>query len=383
MITQLRSRTRADRFLNDVRANQKKRRNYGRYVYLATVLAVMLYLANLFVGHYFWLRAEGLVLSDRVVIASPYEVQVTDLFAHPGQHVAKGQMVARVSSPQIASAMANLTARSAETHARYAEMAVRFEVADSLLKRAEERLAETEAQLKKVDAARGASGFVSDAFIASVSKDRYAAMQEKVSREAERRASQEQMTRLQQSQDEAKQALDHLRATYNDGAVLAPSDGIVGATVVTLGDVVKPGDHLMEVYTGPRYAYVYLDTGTLYRAEVGDRVEVADGFNGTKGTVAEILPLTVPLPNEFQKAFRPPARGQVAKIRLDDERLFPLASKIAVTSDKLMPGNDAITRKAVAKKIHSVLRTAWESIDRLIAPSRSAAHERVRTVAGP
>ena len=90
MITQLKARTRADRFLNDVRANQKSRRNYGRYFYIVALLAGFAYLGNLFGGHLLWLRAEGLVLSDHVIIASPYAVQVTRMEAQPGQAVTSG-----------------------------------------------------------------------------------------------------------------------------------------------------------------------------------------------------------------------------------------------------------------------------------------------------
>jgi hypothetical protein len=39
----------------------------------------------------------------------------------------------------------------------------------------------------------------------------------------------------------------------------------------------------------------------------------------------------VPLPAEFQRAFRPPSRGQVAKIRLEAEETFPMSSKVTVS----------------------------------------------------
>ena len=77
MITRLKEHKRVDRFLNDVRANQKAHRNYGRYFYVAALLGGVVYLGNLFGGHLLWLRAEGLILADHVIIASPYAVQIT------------------------------------------------------------------------------------------------------------------------------------------------------------------------------------------------------------------------------------------------------------------------------------------------------------------
>lgn len=333
MITELREHTRVDKFLNDVRENQKSRRNYGRYFYLACVIAVFAYLGNIFFGHLLWLRAEGLILADRVIVASPYSVQVTKVMVRPGQQVRQGEVLAMVTSPQIMESMATLTSKAAETTARQAELAIKLEVANAVMKTADERLKEAEAQLKKVNTSRASLGFVSDAFAANVQKDRYFAMQEKVSREAERRGTIQQLSQLDVSLEEARAALHQLRVSYNNGVIEAPSDGTVGPKTSVQGDVLRPGDNLMELYVGKKYALVYLETGTLYDVNIGDRVKVADGFKQTAGTVTEIQPLTVPLPAEFQRAFRPPSRGQVAKIELETEAIFPMASKVSVTGE--------------------------------------------------
>jgi multidrug efflux pump subunit AcrA (membrane-fusion protein) len=66
---------------------------------------------------------------------------------------------------------------------------------------------------------------------------------EKASRQAERKASLEQLEQLRRSQAEARQALENLRVMYNDGRIRAPSDGIVGPQVAVQGDVIKHGDH--------------------------------------------------------------------------------------------------------------------------------------------
>lgn len=351
MITQLKDRTRADRFLNDVRANQKARRNYGRYVYIAALLAFFAYLGNLFAGHLVWLRAEGLVLSEHVIIASPYAVQVTKMEVQPGQAVRQGDVLAHVSSPQMMEAMATLTSKAAETTARQAELAIKLEVANAVMKTADERLRETEAQLRKVNTSRAGSGFVSDAFAANVQKDRYFAMQEKVSREAERRGTMEQLAQLDLSLSEARAALQQLRLSYNNGIIAAPADGIVGSKTTVQGDVLRPGDSLMQLYVGRKFALAYLETGSLHQARTGDRVTVADGFKQTAGRIVEILPLTVPLPAEFQRAFRPPSRGQVVKIELEDETIFPMSSKISVSGEHWWPRG--LTRSRPPEAEHS------------------------------
>jgi hypothetical protein len=73
----------------------------------------------------------------------------------------------------------------------------------------------------------------------------------------------------------------------------------------------------------------------------------------------------VQLPTEFQTAFRAPRRGQVAKIRIDDPSQFPLLSTVEVTGDKLIPGNDRITRSAVYHTTGEALAAMWSDISRL------------------
>jgi multidrug resistance efflux pump len=369
MITQIRDRERADRFLNDVRSNQKKQRNYGRYIYLTAVVCLFLWLLNLLLGSYLWLRAEGLVVSDHVVVASPYDVQVFDVAVQPGQQVRAGELLARINSPQVSELMATLTARQAE-------LAIRLEVSEALTQTAQERLAETEAQLQRVNLARDGRGFVSDSFLAGIQKDHYAAMTESAWRTAERRVASKQWTQLQQTQEEARVALDKLRSSYNDGVIIASMDGIVGPTVAVAGDVITSGDHLMRLYVGEKYALVYLETGTLYNVGIGDRVEVAGGFTQTTGQIVEVLPLTVPLPSEFQKAFRPPSRGQVARIALDRSDIFPIASKISIVGDKLIPGNDTVTRSSAYAFVSRTAKAASDAIGNgalfAVAMARSA-----------
>ena len=334
MIRRLHSRTRADRFENDVRSS---RRRFSRYLYLVAVAAVFVYLANLVIGPTLWLQADGIVSAERIAVAFPYESEIVHLAVRPGQSVSKGDILATVRSAQVAETVATLTARHAETYARQAELMIRVDVANAVIDRAAERLSEAEANLKRVYATRS-SGFVSDTFISSAVRERYAALQEKVVREAERRSSMEQLANLRKAQNDAKEALDEIRAHYNEGRVIAPAGGVIGPRVSQQGDVLKSGDYLAEIYANDKYVLAYLETGTLYDVKADERVTVSYGFLSNPGTVVEVLPITVQLPPEFQKTFRPTMRGQVARIVLDNGVPFPLSAKVRVTGHRWFPG---------------------------------------------
>ena len=309
------------------------RRRYGRYVYLTAVAGILIYLGNLLVGHLLWLDADGIVSAERIVVAFPYEVEVQRVDVRSGQSVNEGDPLARVHSSQVAESIATLTARYADTYARQAELQIRVDVANAVIGRAAERLREAEANLKRVNETR-ATGFVSDSFVGSAIRERYTALQEMAVREAERRSSTEQLGNLAKAQDDAEEALGKLRAHYNDGRVLAPATGVIGARVAQRGDVLHPGDNLTEVYVGRKYVLGYLEAGIFYEVKPNDRVLVTYGFGASEGIVIEVLPITVQLPSEFQKAFRPTSRGQVARIALDDDAPFPLSAKVRVTGPK-------------------------------------------------
>src|SRR5687768_12938824 len=66
-------------------------RRFGRVIYLGIVLALFLYLASIFVGPLLFLRADGMVTSDRFVVGAAYTARVIRVDIKPGDRVIKGQ----------------------------------------------------------------------------------------------------------------------------------------------------------------------------------------------------------------------------------------------------------------------------------------------------
>lgn len=369
MIRKLKKRATADRYLNDVRAEKKKEKKLGRNVYLVLIGVLFLYLTSLFAEPYLRLNAAGMIVSDQIAIASPHEVQVEEVYVTPGHPVRKGDALAKVHSPRVLETVATLTAGAAETAAKESDLAAKVSVARALLKAATERAEDADKQWKDISEGPKARGFVSDAFLANVQNNRYVAMEEKASREAELRAATEQLAVLHRTQEEARKALENLRKSYGDGVIGAPEDGLVGAKVAVRGTVAKAGEPLMELHVGNRYALVYLHTGTLFQVQVGDRVTVTDHFATGHGRMADLLPVTLPLPPEFQKAYKPPSRGRVAMVELDDPTIFPMSSTVYVKGDGILTGTRAYrtARAAIAQYLHptaiaQTLSKGWTKI---------------------
>lgn len=352
MITQIKARNRVDKFKNDVRAPTGKKFKPSRYVYLALLVGFFAYLGNVFVGHYIWLRADGLVSADKTVVGPTYESQVTEILVQPGQKVKKGQVIGRVYSTRVAEQVAELTGRYAEVQARASDLVIRLETAQQVVELAQHRLADAETNAAKTMSLRRA-GIITDASQSAALNERYAAAKEKSSREVEIRVTKEQLAIVRQAQVEARKSLDEMKRRFNSGEIIAPASGIIGPQVARAGDTLGPGDHIAEIYQPTPFVLAYLETGTLYKVKTGDRVKVVDGFNETPGTIVDVLPMTVPLPGEFQKTFSPTGRGQVAKITLDRAADFPLFNKVRVT------GHDVFATHDLTSSFNSLTVQDW------------------------
>ncbi len=330
MRKELKTRTRADRFQNDVRA----RRPTGKYLYLTLISLLFGYIAKLIFGSYLWLDAGGIVTAQRVVIAPPYDAQVLKLHVTPGTELEKGQAIGAVHSPHVVETVAALSARYAETYARQAELSVRMDIAKAMLKLAGERVGDSETMLRKL---AGNRNVVNEMAYFTAVRERYTSLAEKVMRETELKSATTQIAKLQQAQDDARTALADIKSRYQDGQLIAPIAGTVGSEVPQQGEVLKSGDTLLEIYGNDRYCLGYVEPGAFYAIKVGAPVTIGDGTHRTSGHIAEIMPITVQLPPEFQKTFKPRERGQIIKVVMDGPNPFPLLATVRIESASLMP----------------------------------------------
>ncbi len=337
MLTTLHRRPPLDRFPNDVRS---VRRRIGRWIYLALVIAFFAWLIDLFVGPLVRLRAEGLVSADRIAIGVPFATQVVEVLPPPGARVQDGEVLAVINSPQVLETLASLSARVAENGTRAAELRMKAEVAKLVSPIASERAHEAARSLAQIRDIK-APGSVSLYNWATILRERYDSQQVAAEISAEQKALVREISELDRTQAEAVKALDSLRASYADGILAAPADGIVGPHVARPGEVLAPGQSPLDLYVGQPYVLAYLTTGALFEVATGQPVLVADGFKEARGHIVEVLPMADKLPPEFQKSFEPAARGQLLRIELDDRVAFPLFSKVMVKNAgwaALIPG---------------------------------------------
>lgn len=333
MLQSLHSRERADNFKNDVRSGHKKG-SIGKWIYVSLIGALVLWIANLFIGPMLWFQADGLVSADHRILAAAYQSEVVELRVREGEYVEEGDVIAILHSPSVVETISRLTSNNAEIMARQTDLVTQIEVAEAIEGYVEERANVAEAAVARMRQVADRD-LVTNTGWNDAMRERFEAHAELAAAEARMTAGRTQLDRLNEAQREARTALEDLRARYNDGIVRAPADGIVGTALTREGIVLEVGHYVADLYVGEPYVLAYLETGTLYDVEPGETVIVADGFNQTAGEVVEVQPIADQLPPEFQRIFQPRARARIVKIALGDPDVFPLLSTVSVHEDLL------------------------------------------------
>lgn len=308
-----------------------------RWVYLISVLALAVWLGDLFLGSLFYLRSEGLVLGEPAVIAAEFPVTVRDLLVREGERVKAGSVAVIVSSQNVAESIARLTAEVAAREAHLSELRIRGQRVDAIIALAQTRQVMAADARKELEKLLQRGLLTLDKRSAAVDSE-FRSVQDVEALKAERRVVEGEIKTLQTASFEAEAAVRDLRHLYDEGRMRVPIDGIVSRLVVDKGAVVRAGEPLIEVYGDQRFVLAYLPTGGLYDVAIGDRVQIKAGLRSAEGIISRIEPLAAALPREFQRAFIPVERQQVLRVAFaPGEEPPPLFTKVQLRSVSILP----------------------------------------------
>jgi multidrug resistance efflux pump len=315
----LRKRPRLDNLQNEVR---KRRTSWGRWVYLALVLSLVFWIFDSFFGNYIYLRAEGLVLRERVVLATQYPAAVVELRVREGWNVKKGELLARLRSQNVEESLAKLHAQLAGVITRATELSIRDKVNDALYPLAQHRYEiarnariNSEGLLsQKLLAVNRHSELVKDEMTGAESQAQLAAERDVIGREA---------ADVRAAVESSRSAIGRLNELYGNGVVTSPVNGIVGSLGVSEGSVVREAEPLMEIFTGPPFVLAYVPEGAIYDVRGGDRLRIAVGLASYDGYVTQTYDLAGQLPKEFQQTFQPVNRARLIRVEFDPDRRNP------------------------------------------------------------
>ena len=325
----LRQRHPSDRLVNEVRTQRVR---WTKWVYLVIVAGFFLWLGNLLVGPFLYLKASGIVLADKTTLSTEFLATVTRLYVSDYSEVSRSQRVAGVASHQFAAAMSQLTAKVAELRLRVGELETRRATIAALIPIAVERAAIAEDVRQQLDILQDRKILPIDKRVPTFEAF-FRSRQELQSLQAESRAIDERISELRAVVSRSEAALAELEKSFSGGGIFSPADGIVSQLYVAEGTVIRPGEPLMDIYSGEPYVLAYLPISAIFDVLPGDAVAVRHGLAAVRGYIARIEPVAAALPREFQKIFKPVERGQVMRILFADGIVPPpLFSTVDVLS---------------------------------------------------
>lgn len=316
----LKKRPRLDALDNEIRA---RKGSLGRWLYLGAITMFVLWLGDLFAGDLLYFKADGLVVRDRVVVATQFPASVETVQVAEGDELNGGDSIIRLRSQSVEENLAELSSDLAQLMTRSADMRVRASVIEAIEPVVDKNLSAAQSNRANAEASRTRAMFtVTDR--ARLFEQELASVQTKAQIAAERRAIASDLPTIEAAVERADKALQRLAETYADGALLAPTDGVVGYLHVSPGSVVKAGEPLLEVFHGKPYVLATIPEGALYSLKPDDRVTIRLGFDRYAGRVARIYPVTAELPPEFEDRFNQHKRAPIARIEFDpDQGAYP------------------------------------------------------------
>lgn len=307
----------------------------GKYIYLALLISLFIFMFHLLFGHLYLLRGEGFVFSDNIAMSIEQDVRIVDVKVREGDLVSKGDLLFQYDSLALRSKMVDQSLRLVELANLLDEKRLHHAQTLAELSEANKYASYT----KGVDDALkllNTRGLASNIERSSKAERSYEAAIWVARYEGELKKLEVAVKNLEKNLQQAEQHYQDLLKIFNQGEFRAPAAGIVTSVLVVPGSVLKNGDIALRLFHGERYVYTYFDERSMVSYQKGDKVWIDLANEGwMHGEISELLPISERLPDEFQPRFKPTQRSQLAKISIAPEVLQRASINTTVSVRKL------------------------------------------------
>lgn len=304
---------------------------FARGSYFMGLMTLLSWVGHNVAGGVAYTAADGLVVGDLGAVSPEYTVTVIEMLVRNGDHVKRGDLVARVSSSRIAQLIAALSDNSSSLVSKMAEISAKASMIEQLVSSAVERERITDANGLAIERSRNRNLIpllTQNAVIEQVFKGK----QELAVLMAEKDTMSRQVAQVTAASRFTDQALSDIDLLYDAGRMRAPMDGYISDVYGRPGLVVNPGDLVAELVGEQRYVLAYFPVSRLYEVTAGKAVTIDAGIgHWRKGTVTNVMPIAAKLPREFQRTLAPVERQQLVRIDFaKGEEVPPYFTKVVV-----------------------------------------------------
>jgi len=328
MITSLRTKIRPDNLKTQVRGGG---RTLARRLYLASVAILLSFVVYYTIGGFFLLEADGLVVTDRTVVASLYNARVVAVHVRVGEQIKKGTLLLTMQSPDLLVELGRHYTRRGDIIRRDSEIESRLASISTLKPLAAAHSAKATAYESATSRA-GAEGFASTSHLAGTARDSYNAARDLSLLETEGGSLHDEMVVQAKMRAESDTLIQQLESIYDHGEIDSLTDGRVGPRIPFIGQVVRTGEPLLEILVGSPYVLAYLPAARAYDIAEGDEVIVTDGAHRALGRMVRQDNIAEKVPSEFQSQYGSVDLRVVFRVDLNGASPFPLLSKVRVVN---------------------------------------------------
>jgi multidrug resistance efflux pump len=349
----IRTQTRIDTLASEQRGSPVR---WGRRAYFAILMGLGGLGLNWAVGDAFILRADGLVIADRTVAGAIYSARVARVLVQEGQHVSAGDVVVELESADMLRDIAQVSTQNADLALRETQLRTRAAALTALLPLGERHARESAGVISQLDRMQ-TLGLVSAQRRDQALASEYDAASRLAGLKAEAALLTSELPMVARQRERAAETLGQLEAFYDRGRVRATRDGTAGTKVPAVGQVVRLGDELLQIYGHDTSVLAYLPEQYLFGLAPGDVVQLSGGAVRNVGVIEALLPVTDALPPEFQSMFRPRDRSRLVRIRMDGQQGFAVSQKVQVRGC-------AIGMCWAAQPMNEMFASLWQRLTR-------------------
>jgi len=302
-----------------------------RIIYGLSILGLVFFLLWYFARFTFFLEGTGRVSAKDYFLSEPYNVKIKNIYVVPGTNVEAGDVLAEFESFQVDQYITDILKAITEQTTKEADLKIRLATAIASKTTGFKRSDFAAESVRKME--RLPQGLFSNQDRIPFYREQAMAKKDASTVSAEIDEITKQLEILSNNRQMLHDRIDKIRKDFQNGQILAPIDGIIGARLANTGATVIAGEVIAEVFDKKD---IYIDweipLGRFIEPKVGDPVFIVSGFATMEGKISDIYPISTKLGENQKEVFSSAPQGQTARIRVDHpEKLEKFAIDSLVT----------------------------------------------------
>jgi multidrug resistance efflux pump len=306
------------------RAVEDRRREglrFGKYVYLAVIAALLIFLVDRAFGYLYLLRGDGFVYARNQAVALEYDATIRALEVENGDVVRAGDPLLRYDSVWVRNRIVELATRIGEFQNDLSNARVRAARLDAAIDSTEDEVGFSR-RIQSESLALSDRGLIDNERLSELVHRFHQAERTLLELEAAREQLVEEIPIIEDNLARVRDHYGDLLDAFGDGAVDAPQSGVVANLRANVGAVVTSGTAILDIFGAERYLLAYMDDRSPIDYAPGDPVVLRfAGGAFAIGRIADLTAVADRLPEEFQPRFTTADRDRLVRIEVDDPHL--------------------------------------------------------------